>query len=133
MNVLKSLSENRFNDIVILAENIYIKSLCELNIQANFITHKIKKTSNANTLPIRCIITKDNKTIHLANIQQMTTYTPRDTYTDMNGQVVCVNKQYRQCEITLCKELTIEQINKLMLLFDVDVNNFNIEYICDFK
>lgn len=133
MNVLKSLSENRFNDIIILAENISVKSLCELTIQANFITHKIKKTSNANKLPMRCIITKDNKTIHLSNIQQMTTYTPRDTYTDMNGQVICVNRQYRQCEITLYKELTIEQINALMLLFDIDTNNFILEYNSDFK
>lgn len=118
MNVLRNLVEDRFNDIIISVDNIYLKDPCEIQVTGIAMISRIKKTSMLNTLPIRCVLCKDGQTIKLANVQRMVTSVPRDMYLDLNGDVIYSSNRNRNREfkITFYKELTDEQINELMLL-----------------
>ena len=122
MNVLKALNKNRFNKVLINVNSLNIINPCEIEIVTNSITHQVKNTNGLNQLPFQCILINNSTKLILNNIQNIAINVPTTNYVTAHN-----NLNRKICRIGFYKELTIEQLNSLMVLFNSEVNNFITE------
>lgn len=134
MNVLKALNEDSFNKVLINVSSINIINPCEIEIVANSIAHQVKNTNGFNLLPFQCVLVNNNAKLILSGIQNIVINAPQTNYErSMSGNIVAYNNfNKRTCRIGFYKELTVEQLNNLMVLFNSEVNGFIKEYDCEF-
>lgn len=123
MNVLKALNEDRFNKVLINVNSINIINPCEIEIVANNIAHQVKNTNGFNLLPFQCVLINNNAKLILSGIQNIVINAPQTSYVTAYN-----NFNRRICRIGFYKELTVEQLNSLMVLFNSEVNDFITEY-----
>lgn len=124
MNVLKALSEDRFNKVLINVSSVNIINPCEIEVVANNIAHQVKNTNDFNMLPFQCVLINLNSKLILNNVQNIVINAPQHPY--FRGYVHQYNKN--TCRISFYKELTVEQLNNLMVLFNAEASNFVIEF-----
>lgn len=134
MNVLKALNEDRFNKVLINVNSINIINPCEIEIVANSIAHQVKNTNGLNQLPFQCVLTNNNAKLILSGIQNIVINVPQTNYVRTITSYVTAYNNFntRICRIGFYKELTVEQLNNLMVLFNSEVNGFIKEYDCEF-
>lgn len=130
MNVLKALNEDRFNKVLINVNSINIINPCEIEIVANSIAHQVKNTNGLNQLPFQCVLTNHNAKLILNGIKNIVINVPQTNYgRTMSGYFTAYNNFNRRiCRIGFYKELTVEQLNSLMVLFNSEVNDFITGY-----
>ena len=130
MNVLKALNEDRFNKVLINVNSINIINPCEIEIVANSISHQVKNTNGLNQLPFQCVLINNNAKLILSGIQNIVINVPQTNYVrTVTSYVTAYNNFNRRiCRIGFYKELTVEQLNSLMVLFNSEVNDFITEY-----
>lgn len=121
MNVLKTLNNNRFNDIYISVDSIVIKNPSELQIYAYNMNYKVKKSENFSALPFRCILSNGNATLHLTSVQNIISSIIRNEI--MNKDIYSDFIATRKITVGLNYELSIEQIEQLVILFNATVLN----------
>lgn len=124
MNVLKALSEDRFNKVLINVSSVNIINPYEIEVIADNIAHQVKNTNDFNILPFQCVLINLNSKLILNNVQNIAINAPQHPY--FRGYVYQYNKY--TCRISFYKELTVEQLNNLMVLFNAEASNFVIEF-----
>lgn len=135
MNVLKALNEDRFNKVLINVNSITIINPCEIEIISSSIAHKVRHTNGVNQLPFQCILNGRNAKMILSGIQNIVIQSPRVDYRRIMRSHIFSHQYYneRKCRISFYKELTVEQINTLVVLFNTEADSFITEYISDFN
>lgn len=122
MNVLKTLNEDRFNDILLLTDRIDIFTPCRLELVVEDV-----QTKNMNKYkPLRCIlINKENRVI-LNNVQSVSINVPRLKSYNHQQEVFTTAYGCKMCTIDLISPLTEQKLNELNQKFNsvYNINNF---------
>lgn len=133
MNVLKTLNENKFNDIFMDVDTVEIITPCTLRIRSFSMTYKIKNNDAFNKLPFRCILKSNrvNSIVRLDDILSLKITAVYDEYRaeEMLNNSIKVNKG-SICVLDLMQPLTTEQMINLIThtdSFSYNENFFTLE------
>ena len=109
MNVLRTLIENRFNDISISVDQVSVISPCKLELVIYNVHQKIKNKN----IPFRCILNNGKSTMNLTNIQSIYFNVNEIDTIRYSKETIGTMPNQKICTIRLLYPLTVEQLAQL--------------------
>lgn len=133
MNVLKTLNENKFNDIFMDVDTVEVITPCTLRIRSFSMKYKIKNNDAFNKLPFRCVLksNRNNSIVRLDDILSLKVTAVYDEcrVTGAYDSSIKINKG-SICILDLMHPLSTEQMANLISQTDSLSYNkkfFNLE------